>query len=436
MAIYDLIDAENIRARAIAEAVDADDVSLAQALSKEEAPTRIINELFRLSNLSVKIRIEAGEQIVATRGDSPPYSIAELSDGERNALLVAANVLTVSGGTLLIIDEPERHMHRSIVSPLLALLVSKRRDCAFVISTHDTSLPLDVPASQTILLRGCVYANKSFASWEADLIPPNAAIDEDLQRDILGARKKILFVEGADRSLDKLLYSLVFPNVSVIAKATCRDVEYAVTGIRDADDLHWLRAFGIVDNDRRSREEIDGLRAKGIYAISVFSVESIYYHPELQRRLAERHAAVTGEDANECLSRATSGAISTIRPHVRRLGERTAERIIREQVFKQLPGRREIAAGGETVISIDMTSVVEVELERLRRWLDARDLESVIERYPVRETPALAEIAGKLGFTGREQYEGAIRRLLMDDADALSFVQGLFGTLVADIEAA
>jgi len=35
-----------------------------------------------------------------------------------------------------------------------------------------------------------------------------------------------------------------------------------------------------------------------VYATSVFSVEGVYYHPEVQRRVAERHAIATGDDFN------------------------------------------------------------------------------------------------------------------------------------------
>ena len=43
IAIYDLIDAENVRARSIASAVDADNIELAKTLSKEDATIKIIN---------------------------------------------------------------------------------------------------------------------------------------------------------------------------------------------------------------------------------------------------------------------------------------------------------------------------------------------------------------------------------------------------------
>ena len=58
-------------------------------------------------------------------------------------------------------------------------------------------------------------------------------IDEDLKRDILGARRKMLFVEGVEGSLDMPLYSIVFPNVSVIPKGSTREVESVVSAIRN-----------------------------------------------------------------------------------------------------------------------------------------------------------------------------------------------------------
>src|SRR5690606_26499157 len=131
-----------------------------------------------------------------SRSGSHKYSISELSDGERNALLIAASVLTARTGTIIIIDEPERHLHRSIISPLLTLLFAQRPDCAFVVSTHDDMLPLDNPAARTLVVRGCTYEGQRVTAWDADLVAADAELDDSLKRDILGSRRKLLFVEG------------------------------------------------------------------------------------------------------------------------------------------------------------------------------------------------------------------------------------------------
>lgn len=436
VAIYDLIDAENVRARSIAGAVDNKDVNLAVELSKKDAPIKIINELLRLSNIPVAISVREAEQVMASRNGGPQYSISELSDGERNALLIAASVLTCKPGSILFIDEPERHLHRSIISPLLTLLFSKRADCAFVISTHDVMLPLDNPEARILLIRGCAYQNSNVANWDADLLEANDEIDEQLKQDVLGSRRKLLFVEGTESSLDKPLYSLLFPQVSVIPKSSCRDVEHAVSSIRDAHGLHWLRAFGVVDNDRRPEGVIAELKEKGVYAVPVYAVESIYYHAEVLERLAIRQHELTGADAGQLLGQARATAIDSIRPHIQRLSERVVEASIRQSLMSKLPKRSDIAQAQPINITIDVPGIVAEEVARLTQACNDGDLGAIIARYPVRETSALREIAIGLGFQGRTQYENAVRKLLMDDADALAALQALFSTLKADIDAA
>jgi ABC-type cobalamin/Fe3+-siderophores transport system ATPase subunit len=433
ISIYDLIQAENIRARSIAGAVDATDMQLAETLSKTDAPLKIINRLLRLSNLRIQISIGQNDQVVASKCGGAPYSIAELSDGERNALLLAADVLTVEPGTLVLIDEPERHLHRSIISPMLTRLFEYRRDCVFVLSTHEVMLTADNPSARTLLLRECIYSGTDVLAWEADLVEPDAQIPEDVRRDILGGRRKLLFIEGDEHSLDKSLYSLIFPHVSIIPKSGCREVENAVVGIRSATDLHWLQAFGIVDNDGRTQFDINALKTKGIYALSVYSVESIYYNPEVQRRVAERHATVTGEDASTRLANAKSAAISAVTSQVQRLSERAVEKALREKILSQLPGQPEIAAGIPINFSIDVGALVASERVRLEANIRNDNLSDIIGRYPVRETSALTDIARKLGFQNRDQYEGTVRKLLMDDQETVGIVRSFFGSLPSDI---
>jgi hypothetical protein len=297
-------------------------------------------------------------------------------------------------------------------------------------------LPVDNPGARTLLIRSCAFVGPAVATFEADLVSANETIDDEIKSDILGARRTILFTEGTDKSLDKPLYSLVFPNTSVVAKESCRDVERVVCGIRDSDGLHWVTAFGIVDNDGRTQENIDQLKAKGIYAVPIYSVESIYYHPDIQRRIAERHAAVTGDDAPTRLANAKLAALAAVRLHIPRLSELAALRAIRKRVLGHLPTKEKIAEGSPIEISINVAALTLVERKRLQAIVDGDDFLAIVSHYPVRETPALTEIAAKLGFRNRDQYEGAVRKLVIDDVEALTFVRSLFGTLGADLAAA
>jgi hypothetical protein len=243
------------------------------------------------------------------------------------------------------------------------------------------------------------------------------------------------FVEGTKQSLDQPLYSLLFPEVSVIGKSSSREVEQTVRGIRAAENLHWLRVFGVVDSDGRSKEEIDRLRLDGIYAVPAYSVEALYYHPEIQRRVAQRHSAVVGGNPTDRLSYAKDQALAAVNEHSVRLCEKVAEKTIRADVLKRIPGKNEIKDGKPIQVEIEVAAVVREERDRLDAMLAKNDLAAIITRYPIRETSALTRIAEQLGFKDREQYESAVLKLLIDDADALAFIRSLFNDLSVQIAA-
>lgn len=198
--IFNLINAQNERARQIADAVDkkelplTDRMALVEKLSEKEAPLKTLNHLLHLANLPIEITVVKDERILASKNGCAPYSIAELSDGERNAILIAADVLTAKDNTLFVIDEPERHLHRSIISPLLSALFQKRPDCAFIIATHDIALPLDNPEASVLLVRDCTWNGNAISGWDTDLVSAKDGIDYHIKQDILGSRRSLLFV--------------------------------------------------------------------------------------------------------------------------------------------------------------------------------------------------------------------------------------------------
>lgn len=435
MAVYDLIAAENARAREIAHAADANDDGQVRVLAEVGGVFARLNRLLRLSNLDIEISIEASEEIKATRVSGNSYSISKLSDGERNAILIASNVLTVPAGTLLLIDEPERHLHRSIISPLLSLLLQERPDCAFVVSTHEPMLPVDNPAASVILTRGCTYEGDTVVSYDIDMLTGTEVIDDDLKATILGERRKIVFVEGVEHSLDKPLYSLLFPKASVVPKASCRDVEQAVDGIRNAEALHWVQAFGIVDNDTSDAERLTKLAARGVVPISVYSVESVYYHPDVQRLAGEKLAEVVGGDIDQKLADARTSALKALQQQRTHLAACIAEKAARAQVFTLLPKKGEMSSGGKRTADIDFGGCLNAEQNRLDALVGAQDFAGILQRYPIRESGALDAIAKALGYAGRAQYESAVLQLLLKDPQAVERVRALLGPVPQELVA-
>ena len=429
MTIYELINAENVRARGITALVDAGDLNAATKASIDQAPIKVINELLRQSNIPITISIRENERVMASKYGGPEYSAAELSDGERNALLIAGNVLTAKPGTLLIIDEPERHLHRSIISPLLSQLFQLRSDCAYVVSTHDHNLPLELPDARTLLLRSCTFDGQNVRSWEVDELPSDTSIDDALKRDLLGARRKILFVEGTEGSLDKTLYGLIFPMVSVIPKGSCHDVERAVVGVRAGDGFHWLRAFGIVDGDGHIPDEIQAKKDKGVYALPFYSIEAIYFHPEIIRRVANRMADIWGEEASSLVGASLAAGVAAIADDTERLCRKVAKKSIRKLIIEQLPNDNELLLGEAVTLQNDASSILKRRQEELDTAVSNVDWEALVTKCPIRESGALAAVSMKLGFAKKQDYEKAVRQILATDEDALELLRGLFDDL-------
>lgn len=433
VAIYDLIDSDTMLARRIADLVRAGDMGGAAEEAQIPAPIQVINEMMRLSNIPIEISIEERQKIVARKEGGPTYSVAELSDGERNAFLVAADVLTAAPSTLLLIDEPERHLHRAIISPLLNLLFAHRKDCAFIVSTHEVMLPLDTPSAATLLVRGCEYAGKSVKAWTVDKLDPGAPIGDDLKSDILGARRKIIFVEGTSTSLDAPLYSLLFPLVSVVSKTDCREVEYAVRGLRGADGLHWVKAWGIVDNDQKPADEISRLQAAGVWALAHYSVEALYYHPKVLSRIAERQAAMIGADRDGLIRRAIEDGVAGAKQQKNHLVTSAILRAARQNVLSGLPKRADVETYGSIKIEVDVASLRAEEEAQFDALTASVDWDGLLSRYPLRESNALDRVVSALKIADRQTYRASVLKLLQDDPEALDDLRAELAGIYAEV---
>ena len=433
ISIFDLINSENIRARNITKAVDSDDVTYAKELSQTQAPIREINEILAVSNIPIIITLGKDEQLFASKNNSEPYSIAELSDGERNALLIGADILTTEPHSLIILDEPERHLHRSIISPLLTTLIKKRNDCAFVISTHDVHLPIDHPDSNTLLVRSCQWIGKNIKDWDADLITSDTPISDSVKKDILGSKRKILFVEGNNSSLDRQIYQLIYPNISVLSQGNCGQVQRAVDGIRGTENLHWISAFGLIDSDDRIEKQIQELLEKGIAAIPFYSVEALYYHSYIIKEIAIKISELTGQEADILFQNATATIIQDIRQQKERLCSRLCEKRLRNNIMSSMPNHKNIRNRETFNLTIDLSELLQKEEIFFDKLIEKEDINELLGRYPIRETQVLNKICVGLGLT-KEQYENSVRKLILNKKEVKLFYKKLLQPLTNLIE--
>ena len=174
---------------------------------------------------NLKIKYSKGDQ-------TKEYPAFRMSDGEREIFYVVGRVLLSKPSSLIIIDEPELHLHKAILNKLWDILEVKRNDCQFIYLTHDIDFASSRIA-QKLWLKS--YTSDILEDWELEPILDNA-IPEVLLMKILGSRKKILFCEGKNSSMDHQIFEILFPNYTITPVASCKDV------------INYTRAFNKIKN--------------------------------------------------------------------------------------------------------------------------------------------------------------------------------------------
>lgn len=226
------------------------------------------------------------------------YAGHKMSDGERVALYLISQALCIPENKIIIIDEPEIHLHRSIMNKLWSAIEAERKDCLFIYITHDTQFAANHVASDKIWVRS--YDGEK---WEFEELP-EPHLPEELLLTILGNRKNIIFVEGELGSNDFKLYSELYKNYYVIPCGSCLKVIEFTKSIKTIKDrrpeLYHFEAYGIIDLDFRTETEIITLKEKGVHTLDVAEIENLFIVPELLD-IIEKYKIITSEEKGKAV---------------------------------------------------------------------------------------------------------------------------------------
>lgn len=198
------------------------------------------------------------------------YEAHTMSDGERVIIYHVGRVLLAPKNSLIIVDEPEVHLHKTIANKLWDKLEERRKDCVFIYFTHDLDF-----ASSRIAQKGWIKEFQYPNSWKLELIKENV-IPEELQLKLLGSRKKILFCEGdTENSIDRQVFEILFPEYTIQPVNSCKTV-IAYTRAFNALSNVSVKAYGLIDRDFRSEGDLAKLESEEIYSYSVAEIENLF----------------------------------------------------------------------------------------------------------------------------------------------------------------
>jgi hypothetical protein len=206
------------------------------------------------------------------------YSGNQMSDGEKAALYLAGRVLSAETG-ILVVDEPETHLHSLLAVALWNALEGARRDLRFVYVTHDLTFALSRHEAQFVL------ASPTYGLRSIDV---QSSLPSDVTEALLGSASlsfyasRVVFCEGDAASLDNRLYGAWFagPDTVVRPVGSCHRVIRCVDAVTNSGIASALTAVGIIDGDYHP-DPFKSTLPNGATVLAVHEVESLLCLPEI-----------------------------------------------------------------------------------------------------------------------------------------------------------
>lgn len=357
----------------------------------------------------------SGDDIeVSTPGLDGKYPAADMSDGERAIFYLIGQTLAAANSSLLVIDEPELHIHRSIMSKLWDELEAARPDCAFVFITHDLEF-----ASARVAQKFVIRDYKPTPHWAIESVPEDTGFDENLTTLILGSRRPILFVEGQQSSLDAAIYRCCFPEWTVIPRGSCENVIHAVVTMRHNESLTRVTCSGIVDADDYDVGDTAYLNSLGVQVLSVSEIENFILLPGISQLIAESEG-LAGQELVDCLEALkrdifntlqSTAAIETV---VARYCRRRIDRTLKKIDLSNASSVDDIAAEyAQKTAALDIPVLANKVRNRIQTAIRNSDLPELLAIYDNKGLMALA--AKHLKNTRQKDFESWLTRVLRSD---------------------
>lgn len=217
--------------------------------------------------------------------DDACYRFMDLSDGEKAVFYYIASVMLAPPG-YVIVDEPENHLNLAVVNRLWDMLEHARRDCQFIYLTHNPDFAAGRGAANVLWVDDFSPIQGEFRYTEIGAMDE---IDTRLMVELVGSRKDILFCEGTKSSLDYRVYSVLFPEFTVVPVDGCGAVINHTRTYNNTSKYFKHSARGIVDLDFRTADDILRLAESSVHCLPFPAVENLLCCAELIEAAATQY---------------------------------------------------------------------------------------------------------------------------------------------------
>ncbi len=381
---------------------------------KLEISESIIEQLIRIWNTIFPHRkINFNDNTInAIDQEGKTYVANQLSDGERVAIYLIAKCMLAPEKAFIVIDEPELHLHKALMTRLWNEVEKERNDCLFIYITHELDFAASRVNATKIWLREYSLETNVGNIWRWDIVPDAEGFPENLLLEIIGSRKPILFVEGIKGSYDHAIYQYCYPNYTVIPREGAKNVITSTIAIRNNQALHTIHAYGLVDRDYRSDAEIETLKKNGIKFIEVAEVENLLLIPKILKLIA-KHIVFDEEDIYKKVS---DFILNSLENNLEKEISFTTSLEINFKLnalnTKQQGLENIKKATTDLVASIDFDEIYDRHATLYRNIVETKNYDSALKHYT--RKGLLSEVSNFFGLR-YEAYSSLILRLLKTD---------------------
>ena len=225
---------------------------------------------------------------ITVQASGSEYPVIQMSDGEKAMLYLISLVLLAPTQSIIVVDEPEMHLHRTITDSFWDTLEGKRKDCRFIYLTHDLDFATSRTDAEKIWIKSFTYPER----WETEAVPKNE-IPEALLLELLGSRKNILFCEGNEGGYDKRIYAALFPDFTVTPVKGCGEVvKYTKAFNSVPNGITHTVAYGLVDADYHHPNTLKAWGKKKVFGLRVPEIENLLLDSTLLKTMGIENAVV------------------------------------------------------------------------------------------------------------------------------------------------
>lgn len=395
----------------ISDIIATDNAKAVELSKARTSPIDTLNLIFEEARLPVSFTLTADGLSANREGIS--YQIDAMSDGERAALFIVSTMVTQSDNSVVLIDEPEKHLHPSITALLIEACVRAMPNVAMIVSSHDAFLIERLTTSNVIHIRNSSVKTlrPEIRIFDASIFNGLDVIPEDIRTALLGSRSKILFVEGELSSGDLALYSHIYDGVKVLPRGGHGKVSEAVQALSGLQNNHWLRAFGIIDGDGRSGEEKVNLAKKGIYALPSPSIENVFFFDEMISCFVNANIAYSGgASLEERVAAMGQRVIATAQQSREDIIALRASWVLERTLSEQKRSPSQIKNQQHNSISINVGDIIEHIRAEVDGIIATGDWKAIMHTLPIKRTGLPAAAAQELGAPNFREYCKSIIR--------------------------